>query len=202
MPFHLSSARAVTRRSKHLGLLLAASLVAGAACRDPLRNEAQAEVLSAALAAVALTGTAPNAPSALILRGTPSVVTPEGTAGSDFDLAVDLDAGGRAVLYPAQLVTRSATRRVAIRRANGTYDALTRAPGGSYLADSAVALAAGAAVAVRVPVPEACQFTASPYFYSKLVVDSVRLADRTIFLRATTNPNCGFRSFAPGIPRD
>jgi hypothetical protein len=31
-------------------------------------------------------------------------------------------------------------------------------------------------------------------------VDSVNLGSRTIFLRLGLDPNCGFRSFAAGLP--
>jgi hypothetical protein len=35
-----------------------------------------------------------------------------------------------------------------------------------------------------------------------MVIDSVRLTTRQLFLRITAEPNCGFRSFLPGVPRD
>ena len=38
--------------------------------------------------------------------------------------------------------------------------------------------------------------------YTKVVVDSVKPATGSIFLRATSDPNCGFRSFGTGIPKD
>jgi hypothetical protein len=81
------------------------------------------------------------------------------------------------------------------------YDSLTLAPTGDYGADSSLTVALGETVAVRVPrIGNECIYAGRPYFFSKLVVDSVRLADRLIFVRATTDPNCGFRSFAPGVP--
>jgi hypothetical protein len=33
-----------------------------------------------------------------------------------------------------------------------------------------------------------------------LVVDSVHANEGLIFARATVDPNCGYRSFLPGIP--
>jgi hypothetical protein len=45
-----------------------------------------------------------------------------------------------------------------------------------------------------------CQFALSPYLYAKIAVDSVTLSTRTLYLRMGVDPNCGFRSFAPGIP--
>ena len=36
--------------------------------------------------------------------------------------------------------------------------------------------------------------------FRKIAVDSVNLASRIIYLRMGFDPNCGFRSFATGIP--
>lgn len=180
--------------------LAAAALGLGVACRDPIELRAENPVASATLAASALTGTAPNTRSALRLREMPAAVSPEGNP--DFDLGVDINPAGQAVFYPAGLVDRRAPRRVGLRRVSESYDSLARAPGGTYNADSAVAVAPGAVVVAQVSLSDLCIYSGSPYFYSKLVVDSVRLADRIVFLRVTTNPNCGFRSFAAGVPRN
>jgi hypothetical protein len=45
-----------------------------------------------------------------------------------------------------------------------------------------------------------CQFALNPNLYAKIVVDSVNLATRIIYLKMGLDPNCGFRSFATGIP--
>ena len=45
-----------------------------------------------------------------------------------------------------------------------------------------------------------CSLELSPYNYSKLVVDSVLPAIRAIYFRIGSDPNCGFRSFLPGVP--
>ena len=178
----------------------AAAFAAGAACNDPVSIDASLDVQSASLALAALTGTAPNTRSALQLRTAPVAVAPEAASG-DFHVVFDINSAGRVVVYPAALVTAVPARRVAIRRIDAAYDSVTRAPTGGYRADSAVTLGAGDVVGVQLSgVGGECIYTSRPYFYSKVVVDSVRTADRTIFVRATTDPNCGFRSFAPGRP--
>ena len=182
--------------------LAAAALAAGAACNDPVSIDAALDVQSASLVLAALTGTAPNTRSALQLRTAPVAVAPEATSG-DFHVVLDINAAGRVVVYPAALVTAVSARRVAIRRIDAAYDSVTRAPTGGYLADSALTVGPGDVVGVQLSgVGGECIYTSRPYFYSKLVVDSVRTADRAIFVRATTDPNCGFRSFAPGRPDD
>ena len=189
-PFYLRAAAAAASLAVVLG-----------ACQDPLSVEATTPVASGTVAVLALTGTAPNAPSALVLRGVPTVISPE-AASAEFDLAVDIDASGNAVFYPVALVDRRATRAVAMQRVDQPYDSVARAPRGTYVGDSSVTLGVGDVAAVRVTIAEACPYSGSPYFYSKIVVDQVSVAARTVVIRATTNPNCGFRSFAPGVPRD
>ena len=34
--------------------------------------------------------------------------------------------------------------------------------------------------------------------YAKMIVDSIRLSDRSIFARVVADPNCGFRGLVPG----
>ena len=184
------------------GLFAVAAVAVGAACNDPVTIDASLEVQSASLVLSALTGTAPNTRSALQLRTTPTSVTPE-TAGGDFHVVFDIDASGRAVVFPASLVTGIYSRRVSLRRIDAPYDSVTRAPTGGYGPDSSIAVGPGEAIGVQVSaLGNECIYTSRPYFYSKLVVDSVRTSDRTLFVRATTDPNCGFRSFAPGVPND
>ena len=182
--------------------VVALAAAAAAACNDPIRPQASRSVESAALAVSALTGTAANARSALLLASAPSAASPENTPNADFHVVLDLNAAGQPVVYPAGLVSSIAARRVGVRRLDAPYDSLLRAPTGSYSADSALTLRVGETVGVQVPGGAECQFAPRPYFFSKLVVDSVRARDRVLFVRATTNPNCGFRSFATGVPRD
>jgi hypothetical protein len=192
-----------TRRLAAAAAALCALLVVGACDDDPFAQTAARGVASDTLIITALTGTSPNAFSAVLLRATPTAASPERTADGDYHVVLDINAQGQPVVHPAQLVSSVAARRISIRRIDGIYDSLGTAPTESYSADSSLVVAPGAIVGVRVPGGGGeCQFTGRPYFYSKLVVDSVRLAERLLFVRATTNPNCGFRSFAPGIPRE
>lgn len=189
-----------------LALAAVGALATAGACTDnsSLQPSATAEVSAATPVVAALTGTGPNSRSAIVLRGTPTAVIPEGAPGGNFHVVLDINAQGQPVVYPASLVSSVADRRAAIRRVETSYDSLTRAPTSGYSSDSALTVAVGEVVGVQLADAqrECSQFVARPYFYSKLVVDSVRLADRLLFVRATTNPNCGFRSFAPGVPRD
>ena len=207
MPPFLSPVRPRVTRPNRLPVAGAALsvVIAAAACNDPLTNTAAFQVASASLVVTALSGSGPNTPSALLLRGNGAgaqlqVVPPE-VANGDFDLAVDIDASGQPVLYPARLVTPLAQRRAALRRTGESYESLTRAPRGTYTADSAFVVRVGEVLGVQVPAATAeCPYSGSPYYYSKIVVDSVNAAARLVYVRATTDPNCGFRSFETGVP--
>jgi hypothetical protein len=45
-----------------------------------------------------------------------------------------------------------------------------------------------------------CLYDPAPHIYAKVVIDSVQLATRAIYLRQVMDPNCGYRSFLPGLP--
>jgi len=81
---------------------------------------------------------------------------------------------------------------------------LLDAPKSGYLVDTtAVVLSPGQTVAIQSQhnfQGDVCQFALNANIFAKLAVDSVNLASRTIYVRMGLDPNCGFRSFATGIP--
>jgi hypothetical protein len=121
-----------------------------------------------------------------------------------FDVAFDLNAAGNVVIYPVQKIVSSltGTRHVGLQKVDGTFDTVLLAPGGTY-PDTAIVVKENDIVvlqAQRNASGDACQFDISPYIYTKLLVDSVALATRTIIVQSVLDPNCGFRSFEAGIP--
>jgi hypothetical protein len=94
-------------------------------------------------------------------------------------------------------------RPVGLQKVPGTFETVTAAPRSGYETDSALVVALGETVVVQAPhniAQEVCQFAISPNLYAKIAVDSVNLASRILYFRLATDPNCGFRSFANGIP--
>ena len=81
-----------------------------------------------------------------------------------------------------------------------TFDLVTEAPAVGYVYDSTAYTVKAGDVIVAASNSPACTSEFYPTIYAKLTVDSVRLSERRIFLRVGLDPNCGFRSFAPGIP--
>jgi hypothetical protein len=68
-----------------------------------------------------------------------------------------------------------------------------------YQYESPVTLAQGEGVLVELHADQ-CQFQQSRIVYSKLQIQAVDPVTRRIAFRITYDPNCGFRSFLPGVP--
>jgi hypothetical protein len=177
-----------------------AAFVAGA-CGDPVGLRATLATQTDTFVAFALTGTDPARPAAIntLFR---SVVRVDNTF--NFDVAFDLDPAGGVRLLPVTMIGGLATanRRVGIRKSEQPFDALTRAPGDGFTYDSATVVQPGEAVSVQVTNGDQCAFSLSPFIYSRIGIDSINPATRAIYFRATNDPNCGFRSFLPGVPRN
>jgi len=186
-----------------LALLAATSVVVGLnACGNPTSLKANLTTSVDSLFVYALSGTPPTYPSGLSLVARQPVRV-DGFAS--FDVALDIDATGKAVIYPVKLVVASpgGSRPVGLIKVQGTFDQIVEAPKSGFEADSALSMAPGEVVVVQSAhnaSGDLCQFSINPNIYAKIVVDSVNLGSRTIFLRLGLDPNCGFRSFAAGLP--
>ena len=189
----------MTPRKFALALVASASILT--ACDDPQLLRATLPTVLDVYTVFALTGTPAAYPSGIntFIR---SAVRVDGNA--NFDVAFDIDAQGRALVYPVQKVVSSltSTRRVGLRKVSGSFDDLTIAPTGTY-ADSTIVASKGDVIVVqsiRNGSGDVCQFDISPYIYAKLLVDSIATDSRTLFVQSLLDPNCGFRSFETGIP--
>lgn len=151
-----------------------------------------------------LAGSTATTPTAL---NTPfATVTPIGPSGN-FDLAFDLDSQRRVVIYPVKLIVQPLTgvNVVGLLKVAGTFESVERAPTATYESDEALAVNIGEVVVIearRNRSSDVCTYALSPNIYSKLVVDSVSAGTNAIWFRFVANPNCGFRSFATGLPKD
>lgn len=178
-----------------------ASASALTACGDPESLRAFLPTANDSYTVFALTGTPAAFPSAINTFAR-AVVRVDGNA--NFDVAFDLDGQGRVIVLPVQKVVSllGGTRRVGLRKVEGTFDAVSAAPTGTY-GDSVIVASPGEVIvaqSARNGPSDACQFDISPFIYTKLVIDSVASATRTIFVRTVLDPNCGFRSFEAGVP--
>ena len=190
----------MTLRKFAIGAVVALFFCVGCDSSDPFA--AQLPTSQDVYTLFALTGTPPAYPSGLNTYGrTPTRV--DGNAS--FDVAFDLNADGNAVIYPVKLIVSSVNgdRPVGLRKVAGTFDQVIEAPTGTYQTDSAVVAAKGEIVVVQANrglSGDVCSLNVSPYIYTKILVDSIDTSSHTITIQTVLDPNCGFRSFADGIP--
>jgi hypothetical protein len=188
--------RSGARRIGLVAVSVASLGVAG--CDDPFAPRATTQVRTDSFIVYSVTQTPVNVPAAFnIVFFTPLRLEP--TFG--FDLAFDIDEAGKVVLIPVRLVGGAITagRRVGLQRITGPYDEVTRAPTAGYQYDSTLALDIGDAALVELQT-DICQFQSSQLVYSKMQIKAIDPVARTIVFRITYDPNCGFRSFLPGVP--
>lgn len=172
------------------------------ACGDPTSLKANSITSVDTLSLFALSGTPPSYPSGLaILARIP--VRVDGFAG--FDVAFDIDQAGKAVVYPVKLIVASpgGSRPVGLIKIAGAFESVTEAPKTGYQSDSSYILSPGETLVIQAAhntQGDLCAFALNPNIFAKLAVDSVSVASRILYLRLGLDPNCGFRSFATGIP--
>lgn len=185
-------------RIRPLALLMATGALAGA-CSDPNQFGNLAPTITDTLVVFALTGSPLSAPTALNI-GARAVV--RATGDFDYDIAFDIDGAGRAVLYPIRIVGGgfTASRTVGIQKVSGSFDQLTKAPSTGYRYDSTTVVAAGETVAVAT-LSATCVLGLSNVLYGKIGIDAVDTQTRAIRMRLTVDPNCGFQSLGPGVPK-
>jgi hypothetical protein len=183
--------------------VIAAGLTAAliSACGDPTSLKASLLNSVDTLSVFALSGTPPNYPSGVAFLSRQPVHV-DGFAL--FDVAFDINADGNAVIYPVKLVVASGSARpVNLQRIAQPFDLVTEAPKTGYEGDSALVAPIGQTIVVQSAhnaAADLCQFAINPNIYAKISVDSVNLASRSIYFRMGLDSNCGFRSFAEGVP--
>lgn len=194
----------MSMKIQRFALIAIASLVTSAACGDPLAIKANLETAEDFQKVFALTGTPPTFPSALSVA-VRQALRVDGTG--NFDVAFDIDAGGKVLLYPTRLIATPLTTQseVGIQKVPGTFATVTEAPTGGYVSDKPTTLSVGEVAVIQTPRNaggDVCNFRISSLIYAKIAVDSINLGTRSIFLHTVVNPNCGFHSLKPGIPAD
>jgi len=193
----------VFRATYFLALSLCA--VFAAACGDPFVVNAPFATASDSFAVTAVTGT-PASVRALWRIGSFARFRLDSIGGS-FDLGFDIDAAGRAIVYPARTIAFAPASalgtqpQVGLQTTTQAFTAIDRAPLDGYRVDTALTVSKGQAVFVRT-ASDVCslQQTGGTLLYTKFVVDSIDTATRQLFIRATIQPSCNFRSFATGVP--
>lgn len=208
---HSTVRRHMTFRLLCFGIATMA-VAATTACKDPFEVTAQAEVYGDTLVVYGLSAVPPNAPTALnTFDGRVVRTDPSEHFDVVFDFRVDTETGDTtAYALPPAAVGGFST--AGIIKDSRSFDEIGRAPTTGYDDSTAVPIKAGDVLIVQ-SASYACagQLIASRlYIYSKLVIDSVHASPpfddehnpggSTIYFRIRVDPNCGFVSFADGLP--
>ena len=179
--------------------LAALALAFGAAaCEDPFQLRASNPNADALFEIWAMSGAPAAYPSGLLVAQT-SVVRLD--AAGSFDLAFDIDADGRLMVWPVTSVVSpiAGSRAIAFQRATVAYNALLEAPKTGWTNDTLLLVDMGDVFFAKVTTLY-CQYDLRQDIYAKFLVDSIIPAERRIRLSARVNPNCGFRSLVQGVP--
>jgi hypothetical protein len=185
------------------GLTFAALAAAAASCKGLTEINAGLQNVTASDTVYALNGGPANAPNTLnLFQG----VVLRADQGFGFDVAFDIDKDGKVVIIPSKALatTFSNPYSVGLQKAEGTFESVVSAPKDGYRADTATTIGVNQTIIVESrDVFNACLYAIKGQsYYSKIVVTEVDPVLRRMVFTVTVNRNCGFHSFAPGVPRE
>ena len=201
----------MTSRLLRFGLGVIA-IVATSACKDPFEVKASAEVFEDTLVVYGLSAVPPAAPTALnTFDGIAVRTDPAQNFDVVFDIRADPETGDTtAYILPPRAVGGFSTAGVI--KDTRSFEEIDRAPTSGYNDSTAVPIKAGDVLLVQAG-SYACGgqvISARLYIYSKIEIDSIKTsppfdpvtnpAGSTIYFRMRADPNCGFVSFADGVP--
>jgi hypothetical protein len=166
------------------------------ACGDPFAGTATQQNFVDTVTLYALRNTSVRLPSAYSLLDLLPVRT---DTTSEFDFAVNIDAAGSAVIYPAGALHLSPEPGIQVM--DRTFDNVKSAPLDGYVSEDSVTVEANQVFVVRSRATvRFCVFFASLPRYGKFRVLEINEADRSIVLESLVDLNSGFRGLEPGIP--
>lgn len=187
-------------QTRYTRLAIVAFAVLAVACGDPTRAKATYANALAAYTLYALTGTSAVTPNALNFFGGSTRVS----ASFTFDVALDLDATGKVVVYPVRALAGALAgtlKRVGLQAVPGNFDTIREVPASGYDTVSVRTITPGTVLAVELRDPSYCysaiSLISSQLLYAKFVVDSVNLTTRKMYTRVVVDPNCGYRMVVP-----
>jgi hypothetical protein len=183
-------------------ITLAVALLAIVACQDITRSTiATREVTEDTVIVFPLRGSPLSAPTALDLFQVEAMRLDQ--VGLKPDVAIDTSGSG-VVLYPSQLIVDSdvLNTETGLLEVTSNFDSIPEALTSGYQDTAAVAVSVGETVLVRAGNVCFGGFPGRDFFYSKLQLLEITTSSgfRSARFRIRSNPNCGFRSFADGLP--
>jgi hypothetical protein len=173
-----------------------------AACKDLASVPASYSNLSDTATVYAVNGAPIGAPIALYFYGGTTV---SANASFTFDIAFDIAGPGQVTILPLRAIASAlvSTHSVGLATVADTFGSVDAVPKGtSFRADTAVTVAPNQVVLVQVDESGgACASSSTgSTIYGKVVVRSINRDTGTMQIEFAVDPNCGFRSFASGVP--
>lgn len=190
-------------KSTRVGLVLAAAVMTALSCKGFADVPASLLTQTDSSTVYAINGAPLGAPTALhAYRG--SFVP--ATADFLFDVAFDLDSLAQIHVLPQRQVASGLqpTHTVSLATVPDSFESVNSVPRGlTFHSDTGMVIARNQVVIAQVSDATACGFSLTgTTLYAKIVVKAVNRVARTMEVKFTVDPNCGFRSFAPGIPKE
>ena len=186
-----------TRLMRVVVVALATVLVA---CGDPTRPKATTVNLLLNYSVYGLTGAPPATANAMNLFIGPS----RADATFNFDVALDLDATGKILVYPVRAVAGPLAglvpTRVGLQTISGSFESVREAPERGYDTLNVKSITPGTVVVAELVdlVQGLCIYSLNgSSTYAKFVVDSVNPTTRRFYVRSVGDANCGYRSLVP-----
>jgi hypothetical protein len=191
------------RKRRPIAVLAAATLATfGLACGDFTGVPASLPTITDTGTVYALNGAPAGAPSGLHVF-TGSIVPVDRSFA--FDVGIDLDSTGNIVIYPQRTVATAlstTTHSVGLQTVKDTFEAVLSAPKSGYRADTALVTQRNVVVLVQSNDAGVCGLSLTgTSLYAKLEITEVNRLTRQLKVRWTADPNCGFVSFQPGVPK-
>jgi hypothetical protein len=172
------------------------------ACGDLTGIPASLPTLSDTGTVYAINGAPPGAPTAINIF-TGALVPAD--ANFQFDVAFDIDSVGEVAFIPQSVIASglAVTHSVGFQIVPDTFEAVSLAPKNGYRADTTLFTRRDNVVVVQDADPGACNIALTgSAIYGKIVVTAVDRVNRQVKIQYTVDPNCGFRSFDTGIPKE
>lgn len=176
---------------RNFSVLLALALAAGCSNANSLADPTNTNVVDTVTLG-ALEGTPIQTPSAFsVLIG--AVRTDQTT---DFEFAYNVEASGRRVLLPRQVLglTSTSGANPGLQASAATFDEITVAPSNGYVTDSAVPAEVGQRWLVRSRV--FCSIGVPQY----AKIEILSFEDSTVTFKVLADNNCGYKGLEPGLP--
>jgi hypothetical protein len=186
--------------NRYLPGLVLAGFVAMAGCSDP--NALLPASISNVVDTVKLWTLSHgplNDPTAYSLNARNGVRTWD--IGPDFEFAFDVDASGRMVFLPIDLLglLSSNAFKPGLKPVGTPFDQMTKAPLNGYVTSDTVPVVLNQTYYLRSSV-STCASLGVP-LYGKFQVIEIDSAAQTVKLQVLADQNCGYRGLNLGIPK-